>query len=75
MKPVVAAPVAVLAESAKAATPVVAKVETKKSKKIDEEFVPEIVSTKQALKSVLSELETEDDGDNLIDSFIGSAKG
>ena len=35
--------------------------------------MPENVSTKQALKSVLSEL--EDDGDNLIDSFIGSAKG
>jgi hypothetical protein len=27
------------------------------------------------LKNVLSELEGADDGDNLIDSFIGSAKG
>jgi len=27
------------------------------------------------LKNVLSELEGTEDGDNLIDSFIGSAKG
>lgn len=37
--------------------------------------MPENVSTKQALKNVLSELEDDGEGDNLIDSFIGSAKG
>lgn len=75
-KPVVAKPVTTENKSTETKKPVEAapKQEKKvKAKKIDEEIVPENVSTKQALKNVLSEL--EDDGDNLIDSFIGSAKG